>query len=407
LGGDDDDLRHWTGEVVSIGTVKQLQSLQHAADFAVKFSATFNGRHKGSVHDTLSFQVSKAWEQVAMKDWEFEDCETVRLRFNSQKNATKRIVIALHRLRSKDALYKEYKDNHLHPFELETILAIPERKETPSRQPFAREQGHSEKYPVAEESQEERRPWQRTVKIQQELLQGIGFPSLVELGVEPSSPLSGSGLDMATSRLKFNINHGLRPRLPFANFLAVRDEFGEKFRDIVLNMFEPGFLQQIKPFVEKVPLGFLLLTGPAGHGKTEAMSAFVVILLNSPDHDRAVVYGPSNASRDYDCDRIFSLNREITAHINCTLPPSRRRHFALIIRGHTMHSELDEVIRIFQGGKPTTAGESLSKRASTYRFQHSLAEWLLKVLRFGDYSLDGRDSDKLADVAYYVEVCEE
>ncbi|KAJ0370718.1 hypothetical protein COL154_001094 [Colletotrichum chrysophilum] len=250
-------------------------------------------------------------------------------------------------------------------------------------------------------------------ELQQQFIQGNGLRGLVfgPRRPTPAQPLSAAssprtGAPLFTDRLfastleKFykdcvsNPIKPLAPRehgtIPAINFLSTRDE---RFCELVLSRLRPVTRQRLEKYLKAVPLGVLMVTGFPGAGKTDVISTLVNILLDHDDFDKLFVYASSNAA--------YKLNRQFVDEYNKSLPSHRHRQYAVVIRGHNIQLEHERILSTVNNAFNRTAhynSQQLPRSKRVFQMPLSVAEWVLKIVGFGNYRLNTHDSGELHDL---------
>ncbi|KAJ0320314.1 hypothetical protein Brms1b_003340 [Colletotrichum noveboracense] len=250
-------------------------------------------------------------------------------------------------------------------------------------------------------------------ELQQQFIQGNGLRGLVfgPRRPTPAQPLSAAssprtGAPLFTDRLfastleKFykdcvsNPIKPLAPRehgtIPAINFLSTRDE---RFCELVLSRLRPVTRQRLEKYLKAVPLGVLMVTGFPGAGKTDVISTLVNILLDHDDFDKLFVYASSNAA--------YKLNRQFVDEYNKSLPSHRHRQYAVVIRGHNIQLEHERILSTVNNAFNRTAhynSQQLPRSKRVFQMPLSVAEWVLKIVGFGNYRLNTHNSGELHDL---------
>ncbi|KAI8269435.1 hypothetical protein K4K58_001676 [Colletotrichum sp. SAR11_239] len=345
--------------------------------------------------------------------------ETAFLKIDLNLSTYKRLVDAVHRLSSWDRLKNELESDIAYDPADVLNIPLPDPDRVQSEQPENAEDAITSEQSLTQNLVMERLEFEQ--ELQQQFIQGNGLRSLVfgPRRPTPAQPLFAAssprtGAPLFTNRLfastlekfyKDCVSNPIKPLAPRENdtipaidFLSTRDE---RFCELVLSRLRPVTRQRLEEYLKAVPLGVLMVTGFPGAGKTDVISTLVNILLDHDDFDKLFVYASSNGATSNVCSRIDKLNRQFVDEYNKSLPSHRHRQYAVVIRGHNIQLEHERILSTVNNAFNRTAhynSQQLPRFKRVFQMPLSVAEWVLKIVGFGNYRLNTHDSGELHDL---------
>ncbi|KAH9239426.1 hypothetical protein K456DRAFT_934804 [Colletotrichum gloeosporioides 23] len=97
----------------------------------------------------------------------------------------------------------------------------------------------------------------------------------------------------------------------------------------------------------------------------------------------------------------YKLNRQFVDEYNKSLPSHRHRQYAVVIRGHNIQLEHERILSTVNNAFNRTAhynSQQLPRSKRVFQMPLSVAEWVLKIVGFGNYRLNTHDSGELHDL---------
>ncbi|KAI8243982.1 hypothetical protein K4K55_006579 [Colletotrichum sp. SAR 10_96] len=99
--------------------------------------------------------------------------------------------------------------------------------------------------------------------------------------------------------------------------------------------------------------------------------------------------------------RIDKLNRQFVDEYNKSLPIHHHRQYAVVIRGHNIQMEHERILSTVNDAFNRIAhhnSQQPPRPKRVFQMPLSVAEWVLKIVGFGNYRLNTHDSGKLHDL---------
>ncbi|KAJ5015704.1 hypothetical protein K4K57_012852 [Colletotrichum sp. SAR 10_99] len=360
-----DDVNYWPGTVVN----PSVSELDHIGNFV------------------LLVQRPEATKVAGDADAK----ETAFLKIDLNLSIYKRLVDAVHRLSSWDRLKNELESDIAYdPADVLNIpLSDPDRIQ--SEQPENAEDVITSEQSLTKTLVMERLEFEQ--ELQQQFIQGNGLRGLVfgPRRPTPAQPLSAAssprtGAPLFTNRLfastleefyKDCVSNLIKPLAPrehgtisAIDFLSTRDE---RFCELVLSRLRPVTRQRLEEYLKAVPLGILMV----------------------------FVYASSNGATSNVCSRIDKLNRQFVDEYNKSLPIHHHRQYAVVIRGHNIQMEHERILSTVNDAFNRIAhhnSQQPPRPKRVFQMPLSVAEWVLKIVGFGNYRLNTHDSGKLHDL---------
>ncbi|KAL3297892.1 DNA helicase [Colletotrichum asianum] len=388
-----DDVNYWPGTVVN----PSFSELNHTGNFVLLVQRPEATKVAGAAYAK----------------------ETAFLKIDPNLLTYKRLVDAVHRLSSWDRLKNELESDIAYAPADVLNIPLPDPDRVQSEQPENAEGAITSEQSLTQTLVMERLEFEQ--ELQQQFIQGNGLRGLV-FGPRrhtPAQPLSSAssprtGAPLFTDQLfastvqnfyKDCVSNPIKPlaprehgTIPAIDFLSTRDE---RFCELVLSRLRPVARQRLEKYLKAVPLGILMVTGFPGAGKTDVISTLVNILLDHDDFDKVFVYASSNGATSNVCSRIDKLNRQFVDEYNKSLPSHRHRQYAVVIRGHNIQMEHERILSTVNDAFNCTAhhnSQQPPRSKRVFQMPLSVAEWVLKIVGFGNYRLNTDDSGELHDL---------
>ncbi|KAM0440830.1 hypothetical protein ACHAPT_000131 [Fusarium lateritium] len=155
----------------------------------------------------------------------------------------------------------------------------------------------------------------------------------------------------------------------------------------ILSKLRPDTRRRFIKYLDLIPLGLIGIFGFAGSGKTETLAIVAHLFLSKYSHIYASA--PTHVATTNFATRFYRVGKSVIETYNATAPPGTpQRTLPLVVRGYDVRTEILAFFKVIhENSTDITPGGSTTR----WDIKLSLCEWLLKIVKFGEWDLDALD----------------